>query len=387
MSFFDEDDEPTRTTSRTRTQTRVRPRSGRPAGSGGPPDAQALMVRRVVALVAGVVVLLLLFFLVRSCNDSRTDNALKEYNRQVAEIGATSQQTGESLFKALEGAGSGSPADLYTQINSFKATAQQSLNQALELNVPSQMADAQQSLLIALELRRNGLQKIADDVKPALGDPGEVADEAIKRIAGQTQAFNASDVLYRARVQPFINEALVEADVRNQKIPASRFMNDISWVSPQFVASKIGQDLTTGGEDGNGNSRTNREPTGPGLHGSGLNGTAFGDTDLQPGTSNRLTYTQGQRFLVSFTNQGENDEFNIKVTVKISRASGEGNTLTLSKTVPRAAQGETIQVELPLNKEPPIGTALNIAVNVAAVPGEEKTDNNKATYPALFDQG
>jgi len=109
--------------------------------------------------------------------------------------------------------------------------------------------------------------------------------------------------------------------------------------------------------------------------------------NLQPGTSNRLTYTAGSEFTVSFANQGENDEFNIKVSVKIARASGDGDTITLQKTVPRAAQGETIPVALPLTEEPPIGTALNISVNVAKVPGEEKVDNNKATYPALFDQG
>jgi hypothetical protein len=387
LSFFDEDDEPTRTTSRTRTQARVRPRTGRPTGSGSTPDAQALMVRRIVALVAGVVVLFILFFLVRSCNNSRTDNALKEYNRQVAGIATNSRQTGESLFKALAAASSGSPNDLYSQINSFKATAEQSLDQAQDLSVPSQMTDAQQALLISLELRRDGLEAIAADIRPALGDEGEVADEAMKRIAGQNQAFNASDVIYKARVQPFIKDALDTASVTGQEIPPSRFMNEINWVSPQFVASSLGQSLSTGGEDGNGNSTSNQETTGPGLHGSGLNGTAYAGKDLVPDTSNRLTYAAGQNFLVSFTNQGENDEFNIKVSVKISRASGDGETMTLQKTVPRAAVGETIQVELPLNEEPPIGTALNIAVNVAKVPGEEKVDNNKATYPALFDQG
>ena len=108
---------------------------------------------------------------------------------------------------------------------------------------------------------------------------------------------------------------------------------------------------------------------------------------LQPGTSNRLTYTAGSEFTVVFANQGENDEFNVKVSVKIARASGDGETISLSKTVPRVAQGETVTVAIPLNKEPPIGTALNISTNVAKVPGEEKVDNNKATYPALFDQG
>lgn len=345
------------------------------------------MVRRVVAVGLGALLLFALFFLVRSCNNSRTDNALKDYNRQVAGIATASRQTGESLFKALEGAGAGSPQELSNQINSFRATAQQSLEQAQDLSVPSQMVDAQQSLLIALELRRDGLEAISGQISAALGDEGEVADNAIKAVAGQNQAFNASDVLYKARVQPFIKQALDKAQITQQDIPASRFLNNIDWVSPQFVATKLGQQLSTGGEDGDGNTTSNREPTGPGLHGSGLTSTAFGDTTLKPGDPNRLTYTEGQRFLVTFANQGENDEFNIKVSVKISRSSGDGETMTLQATVPRAAQGETVQVELPLKKEPPIGTALNIAVNVAKVPGEEKVDNNKATYPALFDQG
>jgi hypothetical protein len=194
-------------------------------------------------------------------------------------------------------------------------------------------------------------------------------------------------VIYKARVQPFIKDALDKAEVTGQEIPPSRFMNEISWVLPSFVASQLGKSLSTGGEDGNGNSANNREPTGPGLHGSGLNGTSFGDVNLQPGTSNRLTYTAGSEFTVSFANQGENDEFNVKVSIKIARASGDGDTITLQETVPRVAQGETVTVALPLKKEPPIGTALNISVNVARVPGEEKVDNNKATYPALFDQG
>jgi hypothetical protein len=343
----------------------------------------------MVAVVVGALLLFALFFIIRSCNNTRTDNALRDYNRSVAQIATASRQTGESLFKAMSDAGTGSPQDLYNQINSFKATAQQSLTQAQDLSVPGDMTDAQQALLIALELRRDGLQAISEDIRNALGDEGETADRAINAIAGQNQAFNASDVIYKARVQPFIRDALNTAEISGQEIPASRFMGEISWVAPSYVASQLGQQLSSGDAAGNGDGDApdEREPTGPGLHGSGLVGTAFGDTDLQPGTSNRLTYTEGQRFLVSFANQGENDEFNINVTVKISAASGGGETLTLRKTVPRAGVGETIQVELPLNEEPPIGAALNIAVNVARVPGEEKVDNNKATYPALFDQG
>ena len=64
------------------------------------------------------------------------------------------------------------------------------------------MKAAQQSLLIALELRRDGLGDIAQRIRTALGDQGEAADAAINQIAGQMQAFNASDVLYQAPRRP-----------------------------------------------------------------------------------------------------------------------------------------------------------------------------------------
>ena len=385
MSFFDEDDEPQRTTARTRAQPKPRPRSGRPPG-GGSSDAQNVAVRRMVAVVVGLLVLILLFVVVRACNDRRHENALKDYNLQVGGIATQSRQTGEELFKALSAGGDQSAQDLYTQINSLRGTAEASLKQAQALSVPGDMTDAQQSLLIALMLRRDALGKVAGDIKPALGDAGDAADRAIAAIAGQNQAFNASDVIYKARVQPFIKDALDKAEVTGQEIPPSRFMNEISWVSDAYVASKLGQQLSTSPSTDGGGSTNSKTPTGPGKHGTGLNGTSYGNTTLQPGASNRLVYAAGQAFTVSFTNQGDNDEFNIKVTLKIARTSG-GSPLTLTKTVPRATKGEKVTVTLPLNRRPPLDTTLNISVTVAAVPGELVTANNKSSYPSLFTQG
>ncbi len=384
MSFFDEDDEPQRTTARTRAQPKPRPRSGRPAG-GPSSGAQNMAVRRMVAVVVGLLILILLFVVVRACNDRRHENALKDYNLQVGGIATQSRQTGEELFKALSAGGDQSAQDLYTQINSLRGTAEASLKQAQALSVPSDMSDAQQSLLISLMLRRDALGKVAGDIRPALGDAGEAADRAIKAIAGQNQAFNASDVLYQSRVVPFIKDALKSQNI-TAEVPNSQFMNEISWVSDAYVASKLGQQLTTGSSTGNGGSTNSKTPTGPGLHGTGLNATSYGNTTLQPGASNRLVYAAGQAFTVSFTNQGDNDEFNIKVTLKIARTSG-GSPLTLTKTVPRATKGEKVTVTLPLNRRPPLDTTLNISVTVAAVPGEQKTDNNKSSYPSLFTQG
>jgi hypothetical protein len=380
VSFFDEDDEPVRTTQRTRACAAPRPRRGTPPG-GRSPDAQTLLIRRMILFFAAALVVLVLGFVIKSCSNSRTQSALREYNTKVSELAVKSRSTGDAFFRAMGQGASQSPQALYGQIISWKTDADTTLTQAKALSVPDKMKGAQQSLLIALELRRDGLLRVAGSIKPALGDEGDAADQAIKDIAADMDMFNASDVLYHQRVEPLIKEGLKDVDGR-PVVETSQFMKEISWVSPQFVASKLGQQLATGDQ---GAGKTN-QPTGPGLHGTGLNATSYGDTTLQPTVSNRLTYVAGQAFTVSFTNQGDNDEFNIKVTLSIARQSG-GTPLTINKTVPRAAKGEKVTVTLPLNKQPPLDTVVTISVVVAAVPGEKKTDNNKSSYPSLFVRG
>ena len=381
MSFFDEDDEPVRTTTRSRSRDRAqpRPRRGRPAGGSSSTDQQTILVRRMLGVIGVVLLILVLGLIVHSCSTNRHKSALADYGRQANNLATESAQTGTQLFRQLNAAQNQSPEDLQTAISSLKVNADQQLSEAQKLSVPDDMKPAQQSMLIALEFRRDGLQAIATDIRTALGDQGRAADQAINRIAGQMQAFTASDVLWRARVVPFISDAVTKADANFPQVDDSRFLSDISWQSPQFVAQKLGQQLTTGGGGSGGQSN---QPTGPGLHGTGLNGTSYGNTTLQPGVTNRLTYVAGQAFTVSFTNQGDNDEFNVKVTLQIARESG--TPITITRTVQKVAKGEKATVTLPLNKKPPVGTALTINVTVAPVPGEKKTDNNHSSYPTLF---
>ena len=370
MSFFDEDDEPRRTT--------PRPRRGRTSGGGVATDSQTLMIRRLVALGLGVLLVFLLGFVIKTCQDSRHNNALEDYNRQISAIGNDSaKQVGAPFFQLLtEG---GSPQDLQTNISSYRVQAEQQYDQAARLDVPGDMKGAQQSALIALEWRRDALERIAAEIRTALGDEGEAADAAIEHIAGQMEVFLASDVAWKTRVVPFIKNALDESKIGGQRIGSSEFLPDLSWVQPQTIATVLDQQLTNSGGGGGG------QPTGPGLHGTGLDATSYGDTTLQPGTTNRLTFVANQPFTVKFTNQGENDEFDIKVTLRISADSG--NPITLSKTVPKLAPQESATVELPLENQPPLGAAVTIRTTVAKVPGEEKTDNNRSEYPALFERG
>jgi hypothetical protein len=370
VSFFDEDDEPRRT---------PRPRRARPAGGGvATADSQTLLIRRAVALVGGILLLLLLLFFVNSCRDRQRENALKDYNRQLSTIATDSaEQVGKPFFALLEEGGGSQPQELQTDISSYRVTAEQQYEQAKGLDVPNEMKGAQQAALMALEWRRDGLDRIAQQIRPALGDESEQADEAINDIAGQMAVFMASDVAWETRVIPFITNALEAEEIGGQEISRSPFLASPEWVQAQKVAEVLDQQLTSGGGGG--------EPTGPGLHGSGLESTLYGETQLQPGVTNRLTYEPGTGFVVNFANQGENDEFDVKVTLRINREGGD--PITTSTTIPQVAAGESAQAELPLEEQPPLDTAVTIRVNVARVPGEEKLDNNKADYPALFSRG
>jgi hypothetical protein len=374
VSFFDEDDEPVRTTRR----PRPRPRRGSPAG-GAATDSQTIYLRRAGLALGLVVLVLLLGIVVKGCRNTAAENALKDYNGKVSGLAAESHQTGVELLK-LFGQGQPSASQLQSNILSFKAQADTTLKQAQSLSVPDAMVPAQQSLLISLELRRNALASIAENVRTALGDSGEQADSAINAIAGQMSALNASDVLYDARVIPFIRDALAKKDIANQSVTSSQFLASVDWISPQFVAQKLDQQLTSGKQGAGGKAQT----TGPGLHGTGLNATSVGTQTLAPGASNQITFQPGMVFQVAFTNQGENEEFKVKVTLRIESS---GSPITISTTVPSIAKGAKATAQLTLNRTPPLNTAVTIRVTVAPVPGEKKTDNNKSAYPALFKRG
>jgi hypothetical protein len=369
LSFFDEDDEPRRS---------PRPRRAS-AGGTTVADSQTLLVRRLAGIVGVVVVAVVLLLLVRGCVDSRQKSALRDYNREVTAIGSESGQTGAGYFQLMGSGESESPQDLENQISSLKVQADQQLTQARQLDAPDEVRGAQQSLLIALEWRRDGLEFTAERIRTALGDSGDAADTAIEEIAGQHQVFLASDVGWRTRVVPFIQPVLREEDIGDE-VTASQFVPDIEWLQPDVVAEQLGQQLSPGA------GRDAGEPTGPGLHGTNIDSVAYGDVTLQPGTPNTLAYDPETTFAVAFTNGGDNDEFDVKVTLRVIPGGG-GDPITLTDTIDAIAPKASAVANLALEDPPPLGTAVTIRVQVQPVPGEEKTDNNRADYQAIFEEG
>src|SRR5215218_5139367 len=203
LSFFDESDE-TRRSSRPR-------RIPQPRGGGGqrpPMDHQTLLVRRLVAAGAVVVVLVLLVVLVKGCVDNRREAALKDYNRSVRTLVEQSRNNvSKQFFQALSGASGGEPTQVQETINQLRVVADEELSQAQRLDTPDAMKSAQSNLELLLSLRRDGVANVADEIQTALGGTAG-AGTAVDAIAGQMQAFNASDVIYSQRVAPLILKGL-----------------------------------------------------------------------------------------------------------------------------------------------------------------------------------
>jgi hypothetical protein len=230
---------------------------------------------------------------------------------------------------------------------------------------------------MALQFRRDGLDYIARRIRTALGDQGEAADEAVQQIAGQMQAFVASDAIYQGRVRPQIRGALDEAELGGQEIPRSQFLPNVGWLAPQTVAERLGQG--GGGDDPAGGSREIR----PGTHGTGLESVTIGNQRLVPGGEpNRIPLSNDLVFNVRFTNQGENDEFDVRVTLTVT--GGAGQPIRARQTIDTVAQGATATAPLRLPQRPSTTEPVTIQVQVAPVPGERTTDNNEAEYAAVF---
>ena len=329
--------------------------------------------RRIVALVIGVLLFVILAVGVNACLDSRAQNRLKDYNRDVANVIAQSDRDVGRPFFDLLGQDAQSPVELESQINQLRVTAEDHVDQAEGFDVPDDLSVAQRNLLLVLDMRASALGKIASQVRTTQADSDQAGD-AVDQIAAQMQQFLASDVLYDVRVIPFIQQTLDDKRVTGQDLADSQFLPNLGWLDPETVGQRLGADASGGGSG-------TKEPA-PGLHGHGLVSTQVGDVTLQPGeTANRIPAGSDIAFDVTLANQGENEESNVTVTVRIR---GDGAAVSAKRRVEQTQPGANAEVSIPLSQAPPIGTPVTIDVSVAKVPGEEKVDNNKQSYTAIF---
>ena len=150
MSFFDErDDRPSRTATR------------RPTPRGPGTDRQTLLVRRGIALGGGILLLFLLFLGIQSCRENQREEAFRNYVRDVGALVQESDQSSQALFQVLTRPGRRTPLQLQQAVNGFQSDAAQLVDRARDTDHPDEVDGAQRYFVETLELRRDGIGRIA----------------------------------------------------------------------------------------------------------------------------------------------------------------------------------------------------------------------------------
>jgi hypothetical protein len=310
---------------------------------------------------------------VRGCLDARKERALKDYVRDVDALAQESHDQGEALFGLLSGpGGQDQEVDVTNSLNTFRVQSAQLVDRARSLDHPGDVDEANSYLVESLGFRSDGVARIADNLPTALGDQDQ--REGTRRVTAQMQALLASDVIYFQRFLPRLVSALeaedIQGEVRVPSNPDLRFVPDIEWLDPAFVADRVSSVRT--GED---------SAAAPGLHGNGLGTVTLGGQALTPGEPTTITLSDELAFEVQVANQGDNTETDVNVLVTV----GEGDdAISLEEPLDSIAAGETKTVTVALEEQPPTGQTVPIEIEVEPVPGEEMTDNNVGDFSAIF---
>lgn len=317
------------------------------------------MLRRGLALGAGLVVLILIVLGVKGCLDARAHRELSDYARNVSQIVKETEQTSKDFFGKLEEPGSLSVSEFTNGVNADSSAMDNYASRIDALGAPGDMGQAQRTLKLVYELRSSAMAVIANRMSTALADRG--AAKATAAITRQMQSLLASDVNYEQVVRPEIDGVLASNGISGSDVLKSTFLPDgIKWLEESTVAEALG---AISGSTGT---------TAGGLHGLGLVGTSVNGTELVEGGEAIVSGEETLEVEVQVQNQGESTENGIQVAVSVDG----GNTL--QGTIETIAAGEISTVSIPLTPAP-TGT-VTLEVDVEAVPGEKVTTNNEASY-------
>jgi hypothetical protein len=381
LSFFDDDEE---TAPRPSPRTpRRRPSAGASApgagarahrprrpqhGGGAGIDQQTLMVRRGVAAAAAVVLVIVIVLVVNGCLKSEKQQSLKTYNREVGSIAQEYQaQIAHQLFVTLTGAASKSALDVQQQIDELQSQGQQLEARAKALSVPGEMASAQQNLLLAVDLRVEGLDKISTLLPAALGGK---AKQTGANLAGAMETFLASDVIYTQRVVPLIHQTLAANGLGELATNGSRFLPNLGWLETNTLLTRIGQPP----------SSSSQGAVAPGHHGSVLKAVSVGTTALEAEPAvNHVSGGGSPTFTVELEDDGEFPETGVKVDVTVT---AEGKQFKSSHSV-NTEPGKTAKAEVTVTGIP-LGMPAKVEAAIGPVPGETDHEGTKGSFLAIF---
>jgi hypothetical protein len=338
---------------------------GRSRRGQRPPRApqQQLLIRRLIAVGIGVLLVILLVLAFKGCVAARKERAIKTFVTDTGRIMTESGQIGQDFFGLLSNSGGRTQLEYQAEIKSLRGSSETLYERGKNLGAPDEMKDAKNAVVLSLELRRNAMTVIADNIDVALGK--ENAVQAQQKIAEQMKLLIASDAVYQGVAIPEIVNVLNDQNISATTPPPAQFVPDppAKWLDPATITDAFAQ-------------VTGTQTAAPGIHGLSLDAAKIGDTALTPGSPVTVP-SSNPELALDITNGGESEETNVNVTVNIG---GQ----TIEQTVAKIGAGQTTTVKIPISPPPPSGQQLTVDVTVAPVPGETNPDNNNATYTVTF---
>jgi hypothetical protein len=346
-------------------RTPERDRPARTKSSGSADEKRTLMIRRGMALGAGILVLLLIVVGINGCLDARKNRSLEDYSNSVTQVTDEANTLGADFFETLDSPGDLSVSDFTTEVESDRGAVEAFRGRVDRFDTPGEMSGAQDVLELVYRIRSEAMTDIAGQIPTALGDEG--SEEAVEQIATQIQALVATDVLFNRIVRGEISGVLSERGVSAAKTPLSSFVPDpAKWSDPAEVSSAL---TAVGGGP--------READDDAIHGTGIADVSIGGEVLSDSVSTVIPTGTEPVVEVSVQNQGETEESDIEVSVSV-----DGGT-ALTQTIDTLGIGETGTASITLT--PPPSGEVTLEIEVSAVPGEGLLDNNQGSYTVSFE--
>jgi hypothetical protein len=374
FDFFEE--EPA-TTEAQSSQSRVRlpRRGGRGPGLRGPagPSRGLTPLLRLLALIAIIVAALVFFgLLLQSCASTSKHDAYKSYMAEVGQIAQSSASDGAQLATDLTTSGV-KPTALATKLDGVAGQERQNVAAAQRLNPPGPLRPENEDLIEALQLRVTGVQGLADTFRETANSNAS-SDAAL--LAAPAERLLASDVIWDDLFRGPATTQMKNDGVSGVVAPESHFVTNHSLITEQsmvLVLQRLRGASTSGGT-----------PTG--IHGTNIVETKVlpGGQTLSPTAENTVVATTDLSFVVTVDDSGDSQEVGIEVTLTIKKAQG---AIVKTQTIDLINPGQTKAVTFKNLGQVPFAQPTTVNVDVAPVPGEHNTSNNKATYKVIFSLG
>ncbi len=361
----------------------ARTRRGGGGGGGGgfkrPQALENLEIGRLAVLAAGIlVVILVLVLLARSCGGSSAESKNEEYLNQVKAALKKSSQAGVALNAILRAPRPLKSKAAVKQVKTAHDLMEQALNDASAIKPTKQAEAANPALIQSLSYRVNGLQCLQQNLPQAYAAKQNVAGG--KLLAPCMQRLLASDVVYADSYQARLNNDLSDAGV-DVRAPDSVILPpaSVNTVTPAGAGLML-QRLKPGAQ-------------GSGLHGMSLDSTVAQSggksVTLRPGGEvNQVKASSDLTFVVTATNGGDFQEFDIVVKVTLGEGSSAvTRNATIDQVGPKQKATVSIKGIATDSSNLDFGQDVKLTVLVTPVPGEQTTTNNKAVYTIAFTLG